>query len=589
MCIVFRFISCHEILSILEGKDLSADIYIEPNDGDITDEDSADEDDGGLLDNLSGNQLNAPAEAVFPDGQGLLEASPNFDNDNDSTENEEYSPPSWQKNVILSTNDVIFPEANYGRYRDFSPVELFELFFDNEIISLIVDQTRKYAQSKGETKFFITPEEVKVFLGVLVVSGICPIPSRRMYWRNSTVTRNYAVYHAIRRNRFEKIMQFLHFADNSQLDKSDKFAKVRPLARSLMKKFGQHFEPQKHLSHDEAMIEYFGRHGCKQFIRGKPIRFGYKVWCLNTDDGYLATFDFYQGRTFEGNPQNEEIYGKCSATVLRNIESLPCDKRSLPYNIYFDNLFTSFRLLQKLKAMGYGATGTLRENRCKKCPLPPPSAMKKLQRGAMESVTDTSNGINVCRWMDNSVVTIASTCHTTQASVKVKRYFRKEKKKIEIDCPSLIVEYNKHMGGTDRQDQNLNKYRIPLRAKKWYWCVFTWLVDISIQNAWLLQKKCGGGLSQVQFKEYIAQVYLTRYGTPPKSSGAGSSSSSTAGCSRVGDDIRYDGLQHFLVEVPNKKRRRCAFEECSRRPLTQCNKCDVGLCVTCNLNFHCRC
>ena len=116
MCIVFRFISCHEILSILEGKDLSADIYIEPNDGDITDEDSADEDDGGLLDNLSGNQLNAPAEAVFPDGQGLLEASPNFDNDNDSTENEEYSPPSWQKNVILSTNDVIFPEANYERY-----------------------------------------------------------------------------------------------------------------------------------------------------------------------------------------------------------------------------------------------------------------------------------------------------------------------------------------------------------------------------------------------------------------------------------------------------------------------------------------
>ena len=42
-------------------------VYIELNDGEITDEDSADENNGGLVDNLSGNQLNAVAEAVLPD------------------------------------------------------------------------------------------------------------------------------------------------------------------------------------------------------------------------------------------------------------------------------------------------------------------------------------------------------------------------------------------------------------------------------------------------------------------------------------------------------------------------------------------
>ena len=40
-------------------------MHIVPNDGGITDEDSADEDDEGLIDNLSGNQLNAVAEAVL--------------------------------------------------------------------------------------------------------------------------------------------------------------------------------------------------------------------------------------------------------------------------------------------------------------------------------------------------------------------------------------------------------------------------------------------------------------------------------------------------------------------------------------------
>ena len=75
----------------------------------------------------------------------------------------------------------------------------------------------------------------------------------------------------------------------------------------------------------------------------KPIRFGYKAWCLNTDDGYLVTLDLYQGRTYEGNELNGKVFGKCAATVLKNIDSLSEDKQSLPYNIYLDNLFTSFK------------------------------------------------------------------------------------------------------------------------------------------------------------------------------------------------------------------------------------------------------
>ena len=46
-------------------------MHIVPNDGGITDEDSADEDDGGQIDNLSGNQLNAVAESVLLDGRRI--------------------------------------------------------------------------------------------------------------------------------------------------------------------------------------------------------------------------------------------------------------------------------------------------------------------------------------------------------------------------------------------------------------------------------------------------------------------------------------------------------------------------------------
>ena len=64
-----RHLTCSNDLSTLEEEEIraTATVHIESNDDGIADEDSADEDDGGLVDNLSGNQLNAVEEAVLPD------------------------------------------------------------------------------------------------------------------------------------------------------------------------------------------------------------------------------------------------------------------------------------------------------------------------------------------------------------------------------------------------------------------------------------------------------------------------------------------------------------------------------------------
>ena len=44
------------------------------------------------------------------------------------------------------------------------------------------------------------------------------------------------------------------------------------------------------------MIPYYGKHYAKQFIRGKPIRFGFKNWALCTSSGYMMAFDIYVGK-----------------------------------------------------------------------------------------------------------------------------------------------------------------------------------------------------------------------------------------------------------------------------------------------------
>ncbi len=68
---------------------------------------------------------------------------------------------------------------------------------------------------------------------------------------------------------------------------------------------------------DEAMIEYFGRHGCKQAIVNKPVQFGFKEWCLNSGTTcFLLRFDIYQGTSGDASEVKRKL-GKGGGTLLR--------------------------------------------------------------------------------------------------------------------------------------------------------------------------------------------------------------------------------------------------------------------------------
>ena len=118
-----------------------------------------------------------------------------------------------------------------------------------------------------------------------------------MYWERSPAVQNAAVARAMSRIRFSECLRYLYFTYNEQLDVNDRYAKVRrpTLFTDLNQKWLQHFPQNSCLSIDESMVPYFGRRRLKQHIHGKPIRFGYKVWCFCTPEGYLVQAEPYQG------------------------------------------------------------------------------------------------------------------------------------------------------------------------------------------------------------------------------------------------------------------------------------------------------
>ena len=108
-----------------------------------------------------------------------------------------------------------------------------------------------------------------------------------------------------------------------KLDKNEKLAKIRPSIKYLHEKFATTFPMEQQIDLDESMIECFGKRGCKQCIRNKPIRFGYKAWCLNSILGNLFAFDIYQGSSSEVQLQHEAKFSKGGRTLLSLLDSLP--------------------------------------------------------------------------------------------------------------------------------------------------------------------------------------------------------------------------------------------------------------------------
>ncbi|TKS70094.1 PiggyBac transposable element-derived protein 3 [Collichthys lucidus] len=120
----------------------------------------------------------------------------------------------------------------------------------------------------------LSMDELLTFYGILIANGYSSVPRRHMYWSVDDDVNNESISGAMRRNRFDDIMASVHVVDNTKIT-DDPFFKVRPIFFELDQSY-KIMPFQECHSVDESMISYYGWHGCKQFIKGKPIRFGYK-------------------------------------------------------------------------------------------------------------------------------------------------------------------------------------------------------------------------------------------------------------------------------------------------------------------------
>ncbi|KAL8588964.1 hypothetical protein ACOMHN_065746 [Nucella lapillus] len=224
-------------------------------------------------------------------------------------------------NVIFTGNPGLKKNTD-----SFKPVDYLELFFDDDLINSIIINTNLYAQQFLEANPNLPPHaraknwtpvdagEMKRFLGLVLLMGIVKLPTIALYWSRRVLYRFGVFSSVMTRNRFQLILQFLHFHDNATMPgpndpNYDRLYKIRPVVDHLHEKFQEVYEPRQAVCVDESLLLWKGRLIFRQYIPMKRARFGIKIYlCCESDGdvkgggGYCYRFKVYAGKQ---DPVNE--------------------------------------------------------------------------------------------------------------------------------------------------------------------------------------------------------------------------------------------------------------------------------------------
>ncbi|RWS22361.1 piggyBac transposable element-derived protein 3-like protein [Leptotrombidium deliense] len=464
-----------------------------------------------------------------------------------------------------------------------SAEDYFDQYIADKTFEQFAEFTNIYYKQRTERDLNATANEIRRLFAINILMGCFNLPRTREYWTKSMRINNVA--DILPRNRYFLLRNCIHIANN-ELDKSetDRLWKIRPFL-NIIRETMLLKDRSKHLSIDEQMIPFRGRHSIRQYMPQKPIRFGFKNYCLATPEGLILDFEIYQGSTTPVDQNIKAQFNQTTAIVHHLCRTIP---RNLSHIIYVDRYFTSLALFEHLLSNGIYATGTARIDRVRGIPFMNSKLLKKEKRGFFEEFVKHDDTLSAVRWIDNKPVVLISSFHGATPTESVSRFFRKEKQRQNIECPAVVSAYNQSMGGVDLNDRFIANYRIGVRSRKWtVRCLFHFL-DLVVANAWIEYKIDAASVGETNimdlysYRKHIAEHLVSstekrKRGRPTKSPVV-TPKKMDRRKHAVDDNKRMDTFSHWPVFVQQKSAPRCA-NGCGKWSRIKCEKCGVFLCI----------
>jgi hypothetical protein len=448
-----------------------------------------------------------------------------------------------------------------------SPLQFLQLFLTPGMLQQWADYTNDCAQQRGaEREWRTTASELYAFIGVHIYMGICRLPQWHMYWSHEY--QQPFVASVFPRWRFEQLLRYFHVAPSPAADAAhDSLSRVRPLIQSLQHSFPRQYAPSQFLALDESMVAFKGRSPIKQYVPMKPHKWGYKIYCLASDD-YLQNFEVYEGK--EEQPSE---FGATHDTVMR----MTAQYQHQQHVLFTDSWFTSPILLDALATRGIRCCGSVRRNR-KEMAVISGAAVKSLRQG--EWLHRQRGDSSLAVWKDQKAMWLLYNHCSPNETASLQRW-NDAGARVSIGCPKAVHDYFYGARSVDVINQLHYSYLIGRKSRKAWWRLAWWLIDMCIVNAFQLWSIGKEAPEHLDFREQLMHSLVKLIGSNREAVQA--SRGANASVALVKD--------HHLVHT--EQRRDCAY--CSHQPnhrvtaTYKCSSCGVHLCVDkCFMLYHTR-
>lgn len=341
------------------------------------------------------------------------------------------------------------------------PIESFNLFFNENIIEIIVKHTNTEAHRVLQNRWKETDNiEIQALIGLLLTIGVNKQGGVdfREFW--DPIFGNPIFRATMGKNRFAALLRFLRFDDKntrSLRNSRDKLAPIRELWNSVNKNLKKFYLPGENLTIDEQLIPFRGRVSFKQYLPSKPDKYGMKIWWICDSKTSYPLFGIpYLGK--EGHNRTKNL--------AYNVVNQLCE----PYfgsnrNVTFDNYFTSLDVAKSLSQNGLTIVGTMRKNKACIPSIFQPSRSRDVE----SNVFGFSKNMTLVSYVPkkNRAVIILSTMHHS------KEIDVNNKNKSEVN-----LYYNSTKGGVDTLDQMVHEYTTRRKTNRWPVAFFQNIIDV---------------------------------------------------------------------------------------------------------------
>jgi hypothetical protein len=413
------------------------------------------------------------------------------------------------------------------------PLSLFIAIFGEESLKLIVDATN--AKAKSFTPELPSPRprpwiplsrnELIVYLGTLIYMGRHYEFNQEYYWNPD---KHRTLSASMSKTRWEQITRFLSIYinnnnKNNNTSSGSWFEKLDPLITIIRNRIVSAVSPATWVAVDEMMVAFEGRSSHTVKMKNKPIQEGFKIWVLGFN-GYVYSFRFHSGvdgsedmprkaRVERVSPQEPVWLAPQFQVPVVLCSDIRKSEAERPFLCFLDNLFLNVDVAHCLLNINVAVMGTTRKNA-----TGIPSELLEVKNADKTDHKQLLWNSTIARivgeclvflWQDNNAVIAITTAHSLHRPedqvVRLRRRPKASSSAAKITLPVFgtgkdnatkwlriprpIDDYNHGMNGVDLASQYRGGFSCHRpNSRRWWMPVFFWLLDICLNNAFLIWK-----------------------------------------------------------------------------------------------------